>query len=32
MMIALLADLPQGTLEIRAGKQGRAHTLTSIPS
>jgi hypothetical protein len=32
MMVTLLADLPQGALEIRPGKQGRAHSLTSIPS
>jgi hypothetical protein len=32
MMVALFADLPQGILELRAGKQGRAHSLTSIPS
>ena len=32
MVIALLADLPQRALELGAGKQGRAHSLTSIPS
>ena len=32
MVVALLADLPQGTFEIRARKQGCAHSLTSIPS
>jgi hypothetical protein len=32
VVVALLADLPQGILELRAGKQGRGHSLTSIPS